>query len=155
MSDDRLVLLRAALDVEMRKRKIAFSVGGVGEGLAIEYFRKTPTLPKLQSSPHGTKNVDALSRNGERYSIKTVCNAKKTSTIYPDKEDQKKQLFEYILIVKLAKDWSLESIYQLSWADFLKARSWDKRMSAWYVGISARTLGVATLIFKTPTTQQP
>ena len=31
MSDDALVLLRAGLDAEMRKRSIAFSVGGVGE----------------------------------------------------------------------------------------------------------------------------
>src|SRR5437867_1977696 len=104
MSDDGLVLLRAALDVEMRKRKIAFSVGGVGEGLAIEYFRKAPGLPKLQSAPRGTKNVDALSRNGDRYSIKTVCNAKKTGTIYPDADDRDKQLFEYVLLVKLAED---------------------------------------------------
>jgi hypothetical protein len=146
MTDDGLVLLRAALDVEMRKRKIAFSVGGVGEGLAIEYFRKTPGLPKLQSAPRGTKNVDALSRNGDRYSIKAQCSAKKTGTIYPDGEDRNKQLFEYLLIVRLAEDWSLKSIYQLSWNEFVKVRSWDKRMNAWYVIISARTLAAATLI---------
>src|SRR4051812_32116259 len=134
MSDDELVLLRAASEVEMRKRKIAFSVGGVGEGLVIEYFRKIPGAPKLQASPRGTKNVDALSRNGDRYSIKTVCNAKKTGTIYPDSDDQNRQLFEYVLIVKLAHDWSLQSIHQLTWGDFLKVRSWDKRMNAWYVG---------------------
>ena len=154
LPDDELVLLRASLDAEMRKRGIAFSVGGVGERLVIEYFRKTPGLPKLQSAPRGTKNVDALSRNGDRYSIKSVCNAKKTGTIYPDAEDRDKQLFEFVLIVKLAEDWSLESIHQLAWADFVKVRSWDKRMSAWYVAISARTLGAATLIFQATETGQ-
>ena len=150
MGDDDLVLLRAGLDAEMRKRNIAFSVGGVGERLVIEHFRKTSGLPKLQAAPRGTKNVDALSRNGDRYSIKTVCNAKKTGTIYPDADERDKQLFEHILIVKLAEDWSLESIHQLGWNDFVKVRSWDKRMNAWYVGISARTLGAAKLIYQAP-----
>jgi hypothetical protein len=130
MSDDELVLLRAGLDAEMRKRGIAFSVGGVGERLVIDHFHKTAGLPKLQAAPRGTKNVDALSRNGDRYSIKTVCNAKKTGTIYPDPDDRDKQLFEYVLIVKLAEDWSLESIHQLPWSEFVKVRSWDKRMNA-------------------------
>ena len=69
MTDAELVLLRAGLDAEMRKRGIAFSVGGVGERLVIEHFQKTSGLPKLQAAPRGTKNVDALSRNGDRYSI--------------------------------------------------------------------------------------
>ena len=151
MSDDELVLLRASMDAEMRRRNIAFSVGSVGERLVIEQFRKTAGLPKLQAAPRGTKNVDALSRNGDRYSIKTVCNAKKTGTIYPDTDDLDRQLFEYVLIAKLAEDWSLGSIHQLSWGEFTKVRSWDKRMSAWYVSISSRTLGAATLIFQAAT----
>ena len=83
MSDEELLLLRADLRAEMRKRGIADSVGAVGEQLVIEHFRKTPGLPKLQLAPRGTKNVDALSRNGDRFSIKTVCEGSKTGTIYP------------------------------------------------------------------------
>ena len=150
LSDEDLVLLRAGLDAEMRKRDIAFSVGSVGERLVIEHFRKTAGLPKLQAAPRGTKNVDALSRNGDRFSIKTVCNAKKTGTIYPDPDDRNKQLFEYALIVKLAEDWSLESIHQLPWDAFVKVRSWDKRMNAWYVAISRRALAAAKLIYQVP-----
>lgn len=150
MPDEDLILLRASLRAEMRKRGIADSVGAVGEQLAIEHFRRTPGLPKLQLAPGGTKNVDALSRNGDRFSIKTVCEGSKTGTIYPEPDDREKQLFEFVLIVKLAEDWTLESIHQLAWDGFVKVRSWDKRMSAWYVAISARTLGVATLIFKAP-----
>jgi hypothetical protein len=155
MSDDALVLLRAGLRAEMRKRGSADSVGAVGEQLAIEHFRKTPGLPKLAPSSHNTKNVDANSNRGERYSIKTHCvtsKARKTGTIYPDRQDHEKQLFEYLLIVRLAEDWSLESSHQLSWAEFVKVRSWDNCMSAWYVGISARTLGAATLIYPAVTT---
>ncbi|MBN1127532.1 MAG: hypothetical protein JXA71_00995 [Chitinispirillaceae bacterium] len=148
LSDEDLVLLRARLRAEMHKRGLADSVGAVGEQLAIEHFRKTPGLPKLQMAPHGTKNVDALSRNGDRFSIKTVCEGSKTGTIYPEPGDREKQLFEYILIVKLADDWSLQSIHQLAWSDFVKVRSWDKRMNAWYAAFSARSLGAANLIFK-------
>jgi hypothetical protein len=152
LSEEDLVLLRASLRAEVRKRGLADSVGAAGEQLTIEYFAKTPGLPKLQLAPRGTKNVDALSRNGNRYSIKTVCEGKKTGTIYPESDDRDKQLFEYILIVKLAEDWKLESIHQLAWADFVKVRSWDKRMNAWYVGVSARTLDVAVQILRASNT---
>jgi hypothetical protein len=148
MSDEDLILLRASLRAEMRKRGIADSVGAVGEQLAIEHFRKTPGLPKLQLAPRGTKNVDALSRNGDRFSIKTVCEGSKTGTIYPEADDRDKQLFEHVLIVKLAEDWSLQSIHQLAWADFVKVRSWDKRMNAWYVAFNKRRLTAGKEIFK-------
>ena len=123
---------RASLEAEMRKRRIEFSVGEVGERLTIEHFRNTAGLPKLQLAPKGTKNVDALSRSGDRYSIKTICNAKKTGTVYPDPEDKKKQLFEYLLIVQLNADWTLAAIYQMPWQQFVRLRLWDKRMNAWY-----------------------
>lgn len=147
LSDEELLLLRASLRVEMRKRGMADSVGAVGEQLAIEHLRKTPGLPKLQLAPQGTKNVDALSRNGDRFSIKTVCEGSKTGTIYPEPSDQERQLFEYILIVKLTEDWSLQSIHQLTWSAFVQVRSWDKRMNAWYLAYCARTLAAGTLLY--------
>lgn len=147
MKDEDLVRLRARLDAEMRRRGIAFSVGEVGERLAIEYFALTPGLPKLQPAQRGTKNVDANSRRGERYSIKTICSARKTGTIYADSSDPDKQLFEYLLIVGLNEDWSLRTIHEFTWVDFVRARSWDARMNAWYVGCSATTLRQAKLVF--------
>lgn len=147
MRDEELLLLRACLRAEMRKRGMADSVGAVGEQLAIEHLRKTPGLQKLQLAPRGTKNVDALSRNGDRFSIKTVCEGSKTGTIYPDPDDRERQLFEHILIVKLSEDWSLQAIHQLTWSAFVKVRSWDKRMNAWYVAYCARTLAAGTLLY--------
>lgn len=146
LSDERLLVLRASLSRELKKRKIAMTVGEVGERLALEHFRTTPGLPKLQLAPRGTKNVDALSRSGDRYSIKSICDAKKTGTIYPDSDDPNRQLFEYLLIVRLTEDWLLRSIHQLAWADFLKVRAWDKRMNAWYVGLTERALASAKAI---------
>lgn len=147
ISDSELLTLRAKLRAEMRKRSIADSVGSIGEHLVIETYRSTKGLPKLQPAPTGTKNVDALSRNGDRFSIKTVCDAKKTGTIYPDANDRNKQLFEFLLIVRLNDDWTLKSVHQLDWPQFVKIRAWDKRMSAWYVPITSRTLKTALLIW--------
>lgn len=147
MNDQDLLCLRAALDTEMRKRGIAFSVGEIGELLAIEYFKCTPGLPNLQKAPTGTKNVDALSRGGDRYSIKTICKGKKTGTVYPDSDNPDRQLFEYLLIIQLTDLWRLKSIHQLSWNAFCDVRSWDKRMNAWYVAVSGRTLSAATSMF--------
>lgn len=146
LKDSELLQLRASLEAEMHKRKIAFSVGEIGELLAIEHFKTTPGLPNLQKAPTGTKNVDALSRNGDRYSIKTVCKGKKTGTVYPDSDNPDKQLFEYLLIIQLTDSWGLKSIHQLSWNSFCEMRSWDKRMNAWYVAIYRRTLSAATSI---------
>ena len=138
MSDEKLIQLRASLEVEMRKRGLGFSVGQIGESLIIEHFKRTTGLPKLLRAPIGTKNVDALSRNGERYSIKTVWNAKKTGTIYPDPNNKEKQLFEFLLIAQLNDGLTLKSIHQFSWSEFVEVRSWDSRMNAWYVGCSTK-----------------
>ena len=146
MTDEQLICLRAALEVEMRHRGVAFSIGDIGEKLAIDYFNSTPGLPKLQAAPPGTKNVDAISRNGERYSIKTQWKAKKTGTIYPDDSNKNKQLFEYLLIVHLDDELSLKEIYEFSWEQFVETRSWDKRMSAWYIGCSVKNLRQGNLI---------
>src|SRR5437773_9811933 len=70
VSDNELISLRARVETEMRRRSISFSVGDIGEQLAIDYFNATRGLPNLMRAPRGTKNIDALSRDGDRYSIK-------------------------------------------------------------------------------------
>ena len=146
MSDEELIQLRTALEIEMRQRGVAFSIGDIGEDLAIKYFNSTPGLPNLKAADTGTKNVDANSRNGERYTIKTQWKAKKTGTIYPDESNKNKQLFEYLLIVHLDDELALKEIYEFSWEQFVEARSWDKRMNAWYIGCSKRKLRQGNLI---------
>ena len=145
---DELIGLRIEIEREMHSRGISFSVGEIGEKIAIDFFRSTPRLSNLISAAPGAKNVDALSRNGDRYSIKTIQKGHKTGTIYPDDQDRDKQLFEYLLIVKLHEDFTLEKLYQFSWKQFLKVRSWDKRMNAWYVSMSKNNLDAGVCLFK-------
>ena len=47
-------------------------LGDLGEYLAIEHFNKTAGMSNLQAAPAGTQNIDAISRNGDRYSIKAT-----------------------------------------------------------------------------------
>jgi len=147
LSDTELLRLRSSVDREALRRGLALSVGELGEKLAIETFRTTPDLPVLAPAPRGTKNVDALSRDGERYSIKTLLRAKKTGTVYPDPVDPDRQLFEFLLIVLLSDHLELVRIVALDWEQFCEARSWDKRMQAWYVAKSVRVLAMGKPIF--------
>jgi len=147
LNADELISLRIEIEREMHFRCLSFSVGEVGEKIVIDYFKSTPGLSNLIAAPKGAKNVDALSRNGDRYSIKAIQRGQKTGTIYPDDQDAEKQLFEYLLIVKLHSDYSLEAIYQFSWKEFLKIKAWDKRMNAWYVPMSKSRLDLGKCLF--------
>jgi hypothetical protein len=146
LNDLDLLRLRARVAAELKKRGLALNVGQVAESLAIATYNATPGRANLQPAPTGTQNVDALSRRGDRYSIKGVLDARKTGTVYPDREDPDKQLFEYLIVVRIDADWQLVALYEFDWKTFCEVRSWDRRMNAWYVGLAARTLARATQI---------
>lgn len=148
LSDDDLTILRAEVEAEMAARGISFSVGELGEKLCISHFNSTPGLPNLLRAPPGAKNVDALSREGDRYSMKTFMKAKKTGTVYPDDKDPDKQLFEYLAIVRISNSYKLDAIYRFSWKEFVHVRAWDKRMNAWYVALSQKNLNLAEVVFQ-------
>jgi len=148
MPDDELLALRVSLENELTKRGISFNVGELGEKLCIKYFNSNAGLPNLLQAPTGAKNVDALSRDGDRYSIKTFKSAKKTGTVYPDDTNPDKQLFEYLVVVHLDQDYQLTAIFRYTWEEFLKVRAWDKRMNAWYIPLSSKNLSMAETIFQ-------
>lgn len=147
LSDDELVILRADIETELNRRGISFSVGEVGEKLVISFFNSKPGLPNLLQAPAGAKNVDALSRDGDRYSIKTFMKAKKTGTVYPDEKARDRQLFEYLVVVRLDTNYQLHAIYRYSWEEFVRIRAWDKRMNAWYLPLSKKNLNMAEKIY--------
>lgn len=148
ISDDDIIILRTQIEKELKKRKIKFTVGELGETLAINFFNSTPGLDNLQRAPVGTKNVDALSRKGERYSIKTIKDGGKSGTVYPDAEIQDKELFEYILLVLLNEDFQLKSLHRFSWKQFLEIRQWDKTMKAWYIPKTLKAFKLGESIYE-------
>lgn len=113
--------------------------GERGEFLAEQIYNETPGLSNLQKAPEGTQNVDALSRKGERYSIKTITLPGKTTGVFygiekDDKAPEKK--FEYVIIVLLDKYLDPVNLYQLTWNNFLKHKKWHSRMRAFNLSIT-------------------
>lgn len=148
-----LIMLYGQIIDELKRRNIIRSknvVGDIGEYLAVDYYTKTPGLPKLQFAPPSTENIDAISVKGERYSIK--CTTGNTTGIFhglnpPESEEPQKQLFEYAIIVLLSDSYRLKKIIELDWDSFLKHKRWHSRMDAWHLTISKKLLADATVIF--------
>ena len=75
LNDAEVINLYSDIIKELKARKIIRTknvLGELGEYLAIQHYNNIPGLPKLQVAPVGTKNIDAISRDGDRYSIKST-----------------------------------------------------------------------------------
>jgi len=141
-----LIKLYSRVVTELKSRNVIRSkniVGDLGENLAIEIYNSTPGLPKLQVAPVGTQNIDAISKNGERYSIKTTT-SRTTGVFYglPSKDLPEEPLpkFEYVIIVRMNDDYELLGIYELDWKQFIKFKKWHSRMNAWNLSITRELL---------------
>ncbi|MBH0328809.1 hypothetical protein ABH14_03200 [Brevibacillus brevis] len=154
LSDSDLISSYGDVIKELKNRKIIRSknvVGDLGEYLAIEYYNRTPGLPKLQFAPPGTKNIDAISINGERYSIKSTSSTT-TGVFYglnqPNSNEIEQQKFEYVIIVVLDENFTLTRINELTWEQFLEYKRWHSRMSAWNLTINKKLLEHTRTIYK-------
>lgn len=126
-------------------------VGEIGEYVAIEYYQNTRGLPKLQAAPPGTKNIDAISINGDRYSIKATTNST-TGVFYglnsKDSNEEDTQRFEYVIIVIFDENMSLKQILELDWNTFIKHKKWHSRMSAWNLMITRKLVEDCKVVYK-------
>ena len=126
-------------------------LGDLAEYLVISHYKNTSGLPNLQAAPAGTQNVDALSRQGERYSIKGTT-GKLTSVFYglnpPNSTDPEPQKFEYVIIACFNTNFKLVKILELTWAQFLKNKSWHKTMNAWNLSITRNLITESKTIFE-------
>ena len=129
-------------------------VGELGEYLVFEEFYKNPSLPCLNPVPVGTKNINAISQNGERYSIKSTT-GNVTGVFYglqpPDSNEKDPILFEYVVICLLDDDCELNAIYQLSWDSFIRHKRWHSRMRAWNLAITKALKEDALIIYEKET----
>lgn len=125
--------------------------GERGESLAILFYNKTSGLPKLQLASKGTQNIDAISKNGERYAIKTVKLPRKVTGVFYgmgslDNEIKEKK-FEFVIIVVINEYYELEKIIELNWEQFLKNKLWHSRMSAYILSLSKRLYNNSKIIY--------
>ncbi|RGL34867.1 hypothetical protein DXC69_12975 [Paenibacillus polymyxa] len=153
LNSEELIFTYGSVINEMKARGMIRSknvVGDLGEFLAIDYYCKTKGLPKLQPAPAGTKNIDAISINGDRYSIKSTT-GNVTGVFYglnpPGSVELDQQNFEFLIICLFDTDFSLKRINEISWGHFLKYKRWHSRMSAWNLTITKDLLDNTKTIF--------
>lgn len=152
MSNDELVFLYSSVIKEMKNRGVLRTgnvTGELGERIVIDIYGKNGYLPTLTAVPLGTENYNAIDSNGKRYSVKST-SGHVTGVFYglepPDSKKDNPQLFDYVIICKLDDTFSVEGIYQLTWAQFLKYKKWHSRMKAWNLSLTNALKNEATVV---------
>ena len=160
LSTDDLIDLYARIPDILKERGVIRTknfLGDLGEHIAIQHYNRTPGLPNLQAAPAGTQNVDAISRNGERYSIKAT-RSNGTGVFYglgdPKSNEVDKQKFEYVVIVQFFDNFRVRRILELTWDQFLKHKRWHSRMRAWNLGISKKMVSEARIFIENEAAEQ-
>ena len=149
-----LIRIYGELLSKMREDELIRSknvTGDLGEYIVIDYYTKTKGLPKLQFAPPSTKNIDAISVNGERYSNKcTTTNT--TGAFYGINKDADiasiKPLFEYVVVIKLDKNYQPEFILELNWETFFKHKHWHSRIGAYNLVITNSLIVDGKMVYK-------
>lgn len=149
-----LIRIYGELLSKMREDELIRSknvTGDLGEYIVIDYYTKTKGLPKLQFAPPSTNNIDAISVNGERYSIKcTTTNT--TGAFYGINKDADiasiKPLFEYVVVIKLDKNYQPEFILELNWETFFKHKHWHSRIGAYNLVITNSLIVDGKMVYK-------
>ena len=149
-----LIRIYGELLSKMREDELIRSknvTGDLGEYIVVDYYTKTKGLPKLQFAPPSTKNIDAISVNGERYSIKCTT-TKTTGAFYGINKDADiasiKPLFEYVVVIKLDKNYQPEFILELNWETFFKHKHWHSRIGAYNLVITNSLIVDGKMVYK-------
>ncbi len=149
-----LVSLYSSVIKELKGREIIRTnnvIGDLGEYLAIEYYNNTAGLPTLAAAPVGTENIDAISRKGDRYSIKST-SGNATGVFYglepKGSTTVDRQKFEYAIICKFSAEYELETILEMDWETFLKHKRWHSRMNAWNLSLTREVYNDCRIIFQ-------
>ncbi len=139
---------------QLKKRKVIQSknlVGDLGEYLAISHYCNTSGLPNLQRAPPSTKNIDAISRDGERYSIKSSTTTA-TSVFWglnpPASGKKDTQKFEYVIVVVFDENYRISKIIEINWEQFLKLKRWHSRMNAWSLPVNSKLEKIGKIIYQ-------
>lgn len=153
-STEEIIHLYSMAIKELRRREIIRTnnvVGELGEYLAIEMYNHTPGLPNLSKAPVGTENIDAISRKGDRYSIKSTSNT--TTGVFYGLEDKgsavpDKQKFEYVIVCKFDDNYELQLILEMDWDTFIQNKRWHSRMHAWNLSLTRKLYQQCKVIYE-------
>lgn len=151
-SVSELIAIYSTILKELKRREVIRTnnlVGDLGEYLAIEFYNIQPLLPNLQAAPAGTKNIDAISREGKRYSIKSTTTSL-TGVVYdlnePGSTESESQKFEFMIVVQFSKTFELLRVIELEWELFLQFKRWHKTMRGWNINITKDLLNQSNVL---------
>ena len=149
----KLLLPSSEAFLELRERGVLKTknlVGELGQYYAGDFYYNHSKLPNLFSAPLGVQNVDALSRNGELYSIKTVSSRGGTtgSFLGPDSINKNEQKFHYLLIVILDDAYALDMILELTWDDFIKHKKFNSRMNNYNITATKKLINLVKIVYE-------
>ncbi len=154
LKTEEIIRLYSEIIKELKYRNIIRTnnvIGDLGEYLAISYYNNTAGLPNLSPAPVGTENIDAISRKGDRYSIKST-SGHVTGVFYglepkgSEKQDQQK--FEFVILCKFTENCELEMILEMDWRTFLKNKRWHSRMQAWNLSLTKDLQNQCKIIYR-------
>ncbi len=131
--------------IELKKRGVLRTkniVGELGEYFAIQYYSINSKLTNLSLAPPGVKNIDALSRDGEIYSIKTISSRTGTTGSFWDPESVKNNIkkFDFLIIVILNDRYSVDVILQMTWNDFFENKRFNSRMNNHNISVTKKLI---------------
>ena len=137
---------------ELQKRNVLRTrnvVGELGEYYVIDFFNKTSSLPNLTLAPPGVQNIDALSRNGEIYSIKTISSRNGTTGSFwdPKSIENNEKKFDYLIIAILNKKYALDMMLQLTWSEFFEYKRFNKRMNNYNISVTKTLMNNVEVIY--------
>ena len=156
LKDEELIeLISPSSDVikELKSRNILRTkniVGELGEYYAIKYYNRLKGLPKLTLAPPGVKNIDALSREGEIYSIKCISSLNGTTGSFwvPKSIEENNQKIHFLIIVILDKNYGVEKILELTWDDFMEHKKYNKRMNNYNISVTKKLINQVRIIYE-------
>ena len=153
-TDIDLVTIYGQILKEMRNRTLIRTknvVGELGEFIVVDYYNKQSWLPNLQLEPTSTKDYDAISLAGDRYSIK--CVTTNTTGVFHGIDEKAVKastppLFEYAVVVQLDETFQPKLILELTWDAFFAHKRWHKTMKAYCLTIGDSLIKDGRVIFK-------
>lgn len=150
---DELWQIYEDVEKELKERGLLRSKnikGERGEEVALNYYNNTPNLPKLQRTPQGTAHVDAISRDGERYAIKTISKGNSTTGTF-QADDFTKQRFEYLIVVVL-DGYRPYEILETPWEAVSRYKKYHKTMKAYNISLTKALRKECKIIFDSHST---
>ncbi len=126
-------------------------IGDLGEYLVLDHYNTSSRLPKLTLAAPGTKSIDAISREGKRYAIKST-SSNLTGVFYglqpPGSTEENEKIFDFVIIAMWKEDFRLTKIIEITWDQFLRFKRWHSVMQAWNITINKALLSECTVIFQ-------